>query len=178
MSKIIAAGVIALFIGTGPAAFAQAQTQGAAPSTQGSESSSAADASGFTDARIAVVKAALQLTPDQEKLWPPVESAIRQRAQNRQARIAAVTKRIEELRDRGPEALRDRDPIAFLQRRADALAQRSADLKKLAQAWEPLYKTLDPSQKRRMAFLAVVVLRDMREAIEERRSFDDDDDQG
>ena len=176
MSKILAAGVIALFMGTAPAAYAQAQTQGAAPS--GSESSSAADASAFTDARVSVVKAALQLTPDQEKLWPAVESAMREQAKNRQARIAAAAKRIEELRDRGPEALRDRDPIAFLQRRADALAQRSTDLKKLAQAWEPLYKTLDPSQKRRMAFLAVVVLRDMREAIEERRSFDDDDDQG
>ena len=71
--------------------------------------------------------------------------------------------------------LRDRDAVDFLQRRADALAQRSADLKKLAAAWQPLYKTLTPDQKRRMAFLAIYVLREMRDALEDRRgSFDDD----
>jgi hypothetical protein len=32
---------------------------------------SQADFKALTDARIAVVKAALQLTPEQEKLWPP-----------------------------------------------------------------------------------------------------------
>jgi hypothetical protein len=31
----------------------------------------AADWEHLTDARIKIVKAALQLTPDQEKLWPP-----------------------------------------------------------------------------------------------------------
>ena len=34
----------------------------------------------LTDARIAVVKAALELTPEQEKLWPALEEAIRARA--------------------------------------------------------------------------------------------------
>jgi hypothetical protein len=48
-----------------------------------------------------------------------------------------------------------------MQRRADALAQRSADLKKLADAWQPLYQTLEPDQKRRMALLTIVVLRHM-----------------
>jgi hypothetical protein len=173
MSKILSAGLTALVVGTALPAYAQT------PTTAGSEHQKAADAgAAITDTRIAIVKAALQLTPDQEKLWPAVESAIRERAQNRQARIAAAAKRLEELRDRGPaEALRDRDPISFLQRRADALAQRSADLKKLADAWQPLYQTLNPDQKRRMAFLAVFVLREMRQAVEDRRSsFDDDDD--
>ena len=57
--------------------------------------------------------------------------------------------------------MRNRDPVAFLNRRADALAQRSADLKKLADAWQPLYKTLTPEQKQRMAALTILVLRDM-----------------
>ena len=35
------------------------------------------DRAAFTDARIAAVKAGLKLTPDQEKLWPPVEAAVR-----------------------------------------------------------------------------------------------------
>ena len=73
-----------------------------------------------------------------------------------------------ELREANPvEVLRNRDPVAFLQRRADALAQRSADLKKLAAAW-PLYKTLSPDQKQRMAFLALYVLLEMRNVAEER----------
>ena len=95
--------------------------------------------------RIDVVKAALKLTPDQEKYWPPIEDAIRARAKDRQARSAEMEKRVGELREGNPvEILRNRDTVDFLQRRADALAQRSADLKKLAAAWEPLYKTLQP----------------------------------
>jgi hypothetical protein len=75
--------------------------------------------------------------------------------------------------------LRNRDPVNFLNRRADALAQRSADLKKLADAWQPLYATLKPDQKQRMALLTIFALREMRDAAERRRlSFytDDDDD--
>ena len=64
-----------------------------------------------------------------------------------------------------------------MKKRADRLAQRSADLKRLADAWKPLYQTLDPQQKRRVAFLAILALREMRDAVEERhvRSEDDDD---
>ena len=77
--------------------------------------------------------------------------------------------RANELRDRTPLAvLRDRDPVSFLQRRADALAQRAADLKKLADAWQPLYATLSPEQKTRMAFLTIFVLRELRSGVEQR----------
>jgi hypothetical protein len=65
--------------------------------------------------------------------------------------------------------LRDRDPVEFLNRRADALTQRAADLKKLAAAWQPLYQTLTPDQKRRLGFVAVSALRDLRDGVEERR---------
>jgi hypothetical protein len=136
----------------------------------------------LTDARINMVKAALQLTPDQEKYWPAIEEAIRNRAKDRQARIAAAAARLNELRDRSViEVMRDRDPIAFLQRRADALTQRGADLKKVADAWQPLYKTLTPDQKRRMAALTIFVLREMRDAGEQRRlqfeDYDNDDEE-
>jgi len=170
MLKIIAAGVTALFVTAAPLAYAE---QGASP-----ERLTAADLEQLTDARIKIVKAALQLTPDQEKLWPPIEDAIRARAKDRQARIAMAVERARELRDRSRiEVLRDRNPIEFMKKRADRLAQRSADLKRLADAWEPLYQTLDPEQKRRMAFLAILAVREMRDAVEERRvrSADDDD---
>jgi hypothetical protein len=108
------------------------------------------DLKALTDARIGVVKAALQLTADQEKYWPPVEAAIRARAQTHDARIAAVTERLNQQREV--------DPIELLRGRADALAQRSAELKKLVDAWEPLYRTLNPDQKQRMRFVATRVM--------------------
>jgi len=137
MWKIATAGVTALFVTASPLAYAQTAANAATPS--------AADWNTLTDIRINVVKAALQLTPDQQKYWPPIEDAIRARAKDRQARFAEMEKRVGELREGNPvEILRNRDTVDFLQRRADALAQRSADLKKLAAAWEPLYKTLQP----------------------------------
>jgi hypothetical protein len=81
-----------------------------------------------------------------------------------------VAARLREQRERSPiDVLRDRDPVEFLQRRAQALAQRAADLKKLADAWQPLYQTLSPEQKRRMAALAIFVLRELRSDVEHRR---------
>jgi hypothetical protein len=154
--KLVAAGVTALFVTASPLAYAQAPS-GAV------ERLSAADLGALTDARVDIVKAALQMTPDQEKYWPPIEDAIRVRAKHREARVA----RMGELRDRSPvEVLRDRNPIDFLHRRADALAERAADLKKAAEAWQPLYQTLKPDQKRRMAFLTIFVLRDMSNVME------------
>jgi hypothetical protein len=133
---------------------------------------SAADLNAMTDVRVNTIKAALQLTPDQEKYWPAVEDAIRARAKNRQARL----ERLAELRDSDPmEVLHDRSPIELMQRRAERLNQRAADLKKLADAWEPLYKTLSPDQKKRMAYVTVIAARGMRETIERRMETEDDD---
>ena len=41
-----------------------------------------ADPNALTDARVGIIKAALQLTPDREKYWPAVEEAIRPSAKN------------------------------------------------------------------------------------------------
>jgi len=169
MLKIVGAGLTAAFLTFSPIAYAQSSSDGETGRL------SAADLSALTDARISIVKAALQLTPDQEKFWPSIEAAIRARAMDRGARLAAVAARVTAKRDSSLlDILRDRDPIALMQRRADALAQRSADLKMLAEAWQPLYQTLSPEQKRRMAFLTVLVLREMRSAVEQRRLQADD----
>jgi LTXXQ motif family protein len=167
MLRIVGAGLTALFVTASPLAYAQTAASAA--------TLSATDWNTLTDMRIDVVKAALKLTPDQEKYWPAVEDAIRARAKNREARFADIEKRVAELREGNPvEVLRNRDPVDFLQRRADALAQRSADLKKLASAWEPLYKTLSPDQKQRMAFLALYVLHEVRNIAEERTEGEED----
>jgi len=171
MLKIVAVSTTALFLAA--PLIAHAQT----PSPAAPERMNAADRSTLTDMRIDLVKAALQLTPEQEKLWPAVESAIRARAEDRKARIAKIGETVGRRAEQNPvELMRNRDPIAFLQRRSEALAQRSADLDKLADAWQPLYKTFSPEQRQRMAALAIFVLHDMSEAVERRRAqFDDDD---
>ncbi|WP_245286974.1 Spy/CpxP family protein refolding chaperone [Bradyrhizobium sp. Tv2a-2] len=131
-----------------------------------------ADLNALTDARIGMTKAALQLTPEQEKYWPAVEEAIRARAKNRQTRL----ERVAELRDSDPaEVLREKNPVELMQQRADRLTQRAADLKKLADAWAPLYKTLSEDQKKRMAFATFVTGRAMRETIDRRIESEDDD---
>jgi hypothetical protein len=127
--------------------------------------------------RIDLVKAALLLTPDQQKYWPAIENAIRARAEDRKARLAKIVETVGKRADESSvEVFRNRDPIAFLQRRSAALAQRSADLDKLAEAWQPLYKTLSPEQRQRMAALAIFVLHDMSDAVERRRAGSEDND--
>jgi zinc resistance-associated protein len=103
---------------------------------------SAEDRKAFTDARVAALKAGLELTPEQEKNWPAVEAAIRDMAKARADRIAA----------RANEQLPS-DPIERLHRRAERLGTMAAGLKKLADAEEPLYKSLDDAQKQRFEIL-------------------------
>ncbi|MEA2927064.1 MAG: hypothetical protein QOD25_4186 [Alphaproteobacteria bacterium] len=141
MWKALVAGTAVLAIAGSTLASAQQPSE-----PRGSQRAhlTADDIGAFTDARIAGLKAALKLTPDQEKNWPAVEQAVREiskeRIAQRQARSAARQQRSEE-----PERLSER---------ADALTTRAAALKRLADAEKPLYKSLDEAQKRRfgMAF--------------------------
>jgi hypothetical protein len=171
MVKTVLVGTAVLFVTASPIALAQTP-----PSPVPLEQRlSPVDQNSLTDMRVDLVKAALQLTPEQDKLWPPVESAIRAGAEDRKARVAKVRETVGKRVDEGRiEALRNRDPIAFLQRRSEALAQRSADLDKLAEAWQPLYKTLSPEQRQRMAALAIFVLREMSDVIDRRRAQSED----
>ncbi|TNC08953.1 LTXXQ motif family protein [Methylobacterium terricola] len=118
---------------------------GDAAKPEGRRGASEEDAQAFADARVAALHAGLKLTPDQEKLWPPVEGAMRNLATLRRDQRAAR---------RG----RDRDPAAenapdAIRARADAMSARADALRKLADASQPLYATLDPAQKQRAAML-------------------------
>ncbi|WP_027548419.1 Spy/CpxP family protein refolding chaperone [Bradyrhizobium sp. WSM2254] len=105
------------------------------------------DRAAFVDARIAAVHAGLKLSADQEKLWPPVEAAVREFAK---LRIDRANARM----DAAPGAAdKPEDPVARLRQRAEDMAASSAALKKIADAADPLYKTLDEGQKRRLAAL-------------------------
>lgn len=164
MLKTVAAGLTALFVTASSLAYAQAPPT--PTSQQENARPSAADLNALTDARIGIVKAALQLTPEQAKYWPAVEEAIRNRAMGRQVRLAAAAR----LRDQG-----DGDPIDMVRHRADALAQRAAELKQLADAWQPLAATLTPEQKQRLRFFAVNILRLVPRAVELRRTETEDE---
>jgi LTXXQ motif family protein len=112
----------------------------------GPRSVSTEDLSAFTDARVAGLKAGLKLTPDQEKNWPGLETAIRDVAKARIARFA-------EWRAQAPAHHEHPDAIAALHNRAQRLTAHAGDLEKLAQAAKPLYDTLDEGQKRRFGKL-------------------------
>jgi hypothetical protein len=159
MKKAILAGVAAVAILGSSAVYAQHRYhQHHRMSTE--------DRAAFVDAKIAAVKAGLQLTPDQEKLWPPVETAVRDfakqrlaqanaRASERDARRAERDQKGSQDRAPGDKAAADqnRDPVARLRDRADRMAETAAGLKKIADAADPLYKTLDDGQKRRLTAL-------------------------
>lgn len=105
---------------------------------------SAEDRAAFTDARIAGLHAGLKLNPEQEKLWPPVEAALRDLSKQRDAQREAR-------RDRGRMV---DDAPGTLRAMADAATARGEALRKLADASTPLFATLDEGQKRRAMVLA------------------------
>src|SRR5438309_8816105 len=83
------------------------------------------DRAAFADARIAAVHAGLKLSPDQEKLWPPVEAAVKEFAK---LRIDRANARMNAMRDDN----RDRqpvDPVTRLRDRAEAMAATAAAMK-------------------------------------------------
>jgi hypothetical protein len=89
------------------------------------------------------------LTPDQEKLWPPVEGAVRDFAK---LRIDRANARMNAENDQQDQQ-KPEDPVARLRERADNMTASAAAMRKIADAADPLYKTLDDGQKRRLALL-------------------------
>jgi hypothetical protein len=126
-----------------PAQQAQPDAQRARPTPE--------DLAALTDARIAALRAGLKLTAEQEKNWPAVEAAIRDLAKERADRLAE-RRQAREAR-RADDRQRRPDAIERLRRGADAMTTRAAAIKRLADAAEPLYNSLDDGQKRRFALL-------------------------
>jgi len=90
------------------------------------------------------IKADLRLTPEQEKNWPGLESALHDIGKARADRLVAF--RAERGQQKEPG-----DVIEYLSSHAKFLGERSNDVKKLADAAQPLYTSLDERQKRRFA---------------------------
>ena len=158
MQKFLTAGLAAVFISASSLAYAQAPS--AAAPKAGQSGPSPQDLAALTDTRVELVKMALDMTPDQQKLWPPVEEAIRARASSRHARLAKLAS--------ATDSEKDYTPIEIMRARADGLIERGTSLKKLVDAWQPLYNTLDTRQKVRLRILAVLVVREMKDRIADR----------
>jgi hypothetical protein len=116
------------------------------------------------DGRIAFAKAALKLTPEQEKLWAPVEAKMRAGfEERREARAKWQEKREERRADRkskGDEAKGDegkRERLALPDRiekrsqrltdRAAKMTEQAAKVKEFAEVLKPLYATFSDEQK-------------------------------
>ena len=101
---------------------ATAQTFAQQPSTHSqNQTNQTTDWSARTNLRIEVFKAALQLTPEQQKYWPAVEQAIRSESETWQHRLAAV-------KEQHGQQLAG-DPIQLMRNRANNLTQRATTSK-------------------------------------------------
>ncbi len=136
----LAAGLGASAVLASSSAYSQAP-EPSAPSA-GKHAFSAADRAAFLDARIAALHAGLKLSPEQEKLWPSVEAAIRKAGQDSIERF----QKMKEAKEAG--SLIDR-----LRRRGENLAARGQDLQTIANAAAPLYASLTEEQKHRLPVL-------------------------
>jgi hypothetical protein len=172
MKKFAIAGLAALSIAASTAVYAQHRDWNHGPMRM----MNSEDRAAFVDARIAAVHAGLKLNADQEKLWPPVEAAVRDFAK---LRIDRANARMEMRKNDNADAQKADDPVARLRERANNMATSAAALKKIADAADPLYKTLDDGQKRRLAVLTHMERRFGGEGWRQRRfqrGMDRDDD--
>lgn len=137
MKPFLPALLVAAAIGS--ASLACAQQPGEPASTY-----NAADARAVLNARLAALKAVIELTPEQEKLWPPLEAAIRDISKN------AAQRRQDH------EQVAPKDFLDILEVVAADEEARAKDLKRFVAAAKPLLASLTPEQKLRIpAFLGL-----------------------
>ena len=91
----------------------------------------AADRETMLDAKLAGMKAGLGLTTDQEKLWGPFESAVKDADKSRMDAMGQMMR----MRAQGERM----SPIDHLEAMADRLSQGATNVKKIADAAKPLY---------------------------------------
>jgi hypothetical protein len=120
----------------------------------------AEDRQTMLDAKLAGMKAGLQLTPDQEKLWAPFESAVKDTAK---ARMEAMGRMMTQAREQGERM----SPIDHLEAMGDRLSRAAEDVKKIADAAKPLYASLDDSQKHRFGMLGRMLMPERAQAAAE-----------
>jgi Spy/CpxP family protein refolding chaperone len=138
MKRIIVIALAAAALSGSVLALGAAAAPGDPPSPNDAQATS--EAGGFMlDAHLAGMKAALKLTPDQEKNWAAFESAVRDAAQARREAMRDMRKSWRS--DERPS------PIDRMTAAADRLAKASTEIKAIADAAKPLYESLDDGQR-------------------------------
>jgi hypothetical protein len=110
----------------------------------------AADRETMLDAKLAGMKAGLGLTADQEKLWGPFESAVKDAGKSHIDAMGQMMR----MRAQGERM----SPIDHLEAMADRLSQGATNVKKIADAAKPLYDSLDESQKHKFGMLGRMLM--------------------
>lgn len=116
--------------------------RGIGPSSGPRAPMSEADRTAFFEARIAAMKAGLMLTEAQQRLWPAVESAMRDMMKQR-------LEWAERIRKEGQPA----NPVDRMKRAGEMMSARGAVMTRMADAMKPLHDSLTDDQKRRMQML-------------------------
>ncbi len=111
---------------------------------------SAEDRAALADARVAALLTGLRLNAEQQKLWPPVEMAIRTLLQQRREGREARRERFAAMRQDGVA----NDVPGMLRVIADRQAASAEAIRRLADAAQPLHASLDEGQRRRLAVLS------------------------
>lgn len=106
-----------------------------------------ADFDALTDARIAGIQAGLKLNADQQKLWGPVEQALRGIAKTRAQRFEEFRAHRQGQRSERP------DMMQMLEMRSERATQSADDLKSLTTALKPFWASLDDQQKKLLPLL-------------------------
>jgi hypothetical protein len=167
LATLTAASILA-FVGAASAQTTTPPAPGAPPATTAPSPDRAtrgpglsrADADALTDARMASIQAGLKLNPEQQRLWTPVEAALRAQAAARADRFEERRRMMGERRDDRGEPDQRRDITQRLERRAEwanRRAQRTTEhaqrVTALSNAMKPFYASLDDNQKRLLPVL-------------------------
>ncbi|MBI0539652.1 hypothetical protein D9599_29555 [Roseomonas sp. KE2513] len=154
MKSLRLALIAATILATLPLAALHAQPTPAVPSGQAAPATqqalqvpafTEADARAVLNGRLAAIRTVLELSPEQERLWPPVEMAIRD-----------IVRGAGERRARGTSAAAPAHFLDVLNGIANAEETRARELRRFVSAAKPLADSLTEAQRRRVpAFLGM-----------------------
>ena len=152
MKQYIIAPLAALALGASTFALTAAAAPNDQTTTPNAERAQhwAADREAVLDAKLTGMKAGLKLTPDQEKLWGPFETAVRDSQKDRldeMQKMMGMRNGIERM-----------PPIDLMDAWSNRLSQAATDMKKVADADKPLYASLDQTQKETFAALGQMLV--------------------
>jgi LTXXQ motif family protein len=130
----------------------------------------ATDHEALLDAKLAGLKAGLKLTSDQDKLWPPFESAVRDAAKLHMEHMKSMMEHMQKMHEMMESMQKSEEkksegmnettapgqtmsPVDRLEAIGQRMSEHGAAITKVADAAKPLYASLDDSQKRLFAVL-------------------------